>query len=1010
MAADFNEPTVQTTYTAFPTQIIDNFDAALQQLSVGSPSNVPTGAIKFDLGMSGGNRWKKFDGTNYVDLTDHFNLNAKVTCTGLRLGDGASGGVNAIFLGDDNDLRIYHDNSAGHSFIRDFNGTGNLKICGSQVDIMNNGAGELMAQFVQNGSATLYHNNTARVATSGSGCSVTGNLTTTGSADFGDDLEIDGSDNAGKHLKIGTNRTGNANAFIDLIGDATHTTYGARFIRSNGGANTNTNILHKGTGQLNLNAQDAGTIVLETSDSPRVTVLSGGNVGVGLTNPSFKFEVSSSSSSACRIATTGNGANLELVDNDTTNQIRTIDGRLHISADTGNNDAGASQIRFLVDGGNKMMIDNNGQVGIGVGSTAPNRKLEISSNGESSIIRLSNTDTTIQNTDRIGMLEFHGSDAGASGICAFIEAIASSNAGQTDLRFATGTAGSVTEKVRLDSDGRLLFNVTSSINSNTGSNNAQPLIQVHSDDDGGSISLTRYGNNSGNGGRLFLQKARGAISSPSVVNDGDNIGEIRFGGYDGSAFANGCKILNRVNGTPSTDTLPSDLEFHIRDVNGSAQELLTLNHDRFVGINKASPSLPLHIKQLTDLQGVLRLEDSGSTSRYLDVDVTNSLTTFQTRFGNSYGTIRFTRDNNTTVVENLRLKSDGTVSIGTTATQTGAKLTVDGGNIVSSASVVAGFTGTGQAALTVNDGGGNCNVTFNHKAATPDNAGVAGRISVNTDAGNGADNVAAMDFQLNNNVSGGSTATTTSVFSIHRGRGDQIGGNGDVSTVYGQVRVPEGTTDGNIVGLCLGTDHDTGLCRTGSNKLGISSNNAISLEVGSAVRVAGELNLMGNTDESGKFIDIGFEGFSFQMRRTKFDDTGHEAFITVNASGVFSTANIGSTSDAKLKKNITTISEGAIENIKKLRPVKFDWIKEDKLNDNNGFIAQEVKEIFPNLVYGTEYDATLNDPEKGTKGGIKSEGYSIDLVGITANITKALQEAISKIESLETEVAALKAA
>ena len=79
------------------------------------------------------------------------------------------------------------------------------------------------------------------------------------------------------------------------------------------------------------------------------------------------------------------------------------------------------------------------------------------------------------------------------------------------------------------------------------------------------------------------------------------------------------------------------------------------------------------------------------------------------------------------------------------------------------------------------------------------------------------------------------------------------------------------------------------------------------------------------------------------------------------------------------------------------------------MNDKNGFIAQEVKEIFPNLVYGTEYDPTLIDEEKGTKGGIKSEGYSIDLVGISANVTKALQEAIAKIETLEAEVAALKA-
>ena len=115
------------------------------------------------------------------------------------------------------------------------------------------------------------------------------------------------------------------------------------------------------------------------------------------------------------------------------------------------------------------------------------------------------------------------------------------------------------------------------------------------------------------------------------------------------------------------------------------------------------------------------------------------------------------------------------------------------------------------------------------------------------------------------------------------------------------------------------------------------------------------------------------------------------------------------TSDEKLKKNIATISDGAIEDIKKLRPVTFDWIADSKNNNVSGFIAQEIKEVLPNLVSGTEYDPTLNDPEKGTKGGIKSEGYSINSIGVTAHLTKALQEAIAKIETLESEVAALKA-
>ena len=171
-----------------------------------------------------------------------------------------------------------------------------------------------------------------------------------------------------------------------------------------------------------------------------------------------------------------------------------------------------------------------------------------------------------------------------------------------------------------------------------------------------------------------------------------------------------------------------------------------------------------------------------------------------------------------------------------------------------------------------------------------------------------------------------------------------------------------------------------------------------------------EFNLQGATTETTKQMDIGFEGHGFSMRRTTYNDQNHDVFLSVNANGAVTLqSNIGSTSDAKLKKNITTISDGAIENIKKLRPVKFDWIADDKMNDNNGFIAQELKEVFPNLVYGTEYDPTLIDEEKGTKGGIKSEGNSIDLVGISANVTKALQEAIAKIETLEAEVAALKA-
>ena len=157
---------------------------------------------------------------------------------------------------------------------------------------------------------------------------------------------------------------------------------------------------------------------------------------------------------------------------------------------------------------------------------------------------------------------------------------------------------------------------------------------------------------------------------------------------------------------------------------------------------------------------------------------------------------------------------------------------------------------------------------------------------------------------------------------------------------------------------------------------------------------------------SAKYMDIGFLNNTFNIRRTSGGDGGHAVIMQMSSAGVIS-GDFNDTSDAKLKKNVETIADGAIEDIKKLRPVTFDWIDDTRNNNISGFIAQEVKEVLPNLVEGTEYDPTLNDEEAGTKGGIKSEGYSIHSVGVTAHLTKAVQELIAEVETLKAKVTAL---
>jgi len=67
--------------------------------------------------------------------------------------------------------------------------------------------------------------------------------------------------------------------------------------------------------------------------------------------------------------------------------------------------------------------------------------------------------------------------------------------------------------------------------------------------------------------------------------------------------------------------------------------------------------------------------------------------------------------------------------------------------------------------------------------------------------------------------------------------------------------------------------------------------------------------------------------------------------------------------------------------------------------ETSGFIAQEVEKLIPNVVKGDNYDASNR----------LSIGKSINATGVLAHVTKALQEAITKIETLETEMTALKA-
>ena len=119
-------------------------------------------------------------------------------------------------------------------------------------------------------------------------------------------------------------------------------------------------------------------------------------------------------------------------------------------------------------------------------------------------------------------------------------------------------------------------------------------------------------------------------------------------------------------------------------------------------------------------------------------------------------------------------------------------------------------------------------------------------------------------------------------------------------------------------------------------------------------------------------------------------------FTIVNQSnvGVFMNSDsnvLTSTSDKNLKTNISNLENNS-DNIMKLRPVEFNWNYEaDNKKKHVGFIAQEVEEIFPELVEENVYPN--GEVYKGVNTN-KLIPYMIDEI-------KLLEEKLEKLEKLE---------
>ena len=126
---------------------------------------------------------------------------------------------------------------------------------------------------------------------------------------------------------------------------------------------------------------------------------------------------------------------------------------------------------------------------------------------------------------------------------------------------------------------------------------------------------------------------------------------------------------------------------------------------------------------------------------------------------------------------------------------------------------------------------------------------------------------------------------------------------------------------------------------------------------------------------------------------------------SITRNGTNDAVQYTTSSDYRLKDGIVDKTDG-ITKLKQLKPRKFYWKSNADKTLVDGFIAHEVSDIVPEAISGTK-DATETYKDENGDDQTRILPQGIDQSKLVPLLTSALQESITKIESLEARVTTL---